>query len=60
MPPESGRLTTHAFRHSFRTCLNQTGVPIDSAKAKRSSLATTMDTYGTMLDAELAPASGRC
>jgi len=23
-----GKLTTHAFRHSFRTYLNQTGAPI--------------------------------
>jgi hypothetical protein len=28
MPPESGRLTTHAFRHSFSTWLNQTAAPI--------------------------------
>ncbi len=28
MPQECGRLTTHAFRHSFRAWLNQTGAPI--------------------------------
>ena len=54
-----GKLTTHAFRHSFRTWLNQTGAPIATQQKlmRHSSLATTMDTYGTTFDAELTTAS---
>ena len=54
-----GKLTAHAFRHSFRTWLNQTGAPIATQQKlmRHSSLAMTMDTYGTTFDAELTAAS---
>ena len=56
-----GKLTTHAFRHSFRTWLNQTGAPIATQQKlmRHSSLAMTMDTYGTTFDAELIAASSK-
>jgi integrase len=56
-----GKLTTHAFRHSFRTWLNQTGAPIATQQRlmRHSSLAMTMDTYGTTFDAELTAASSK-
>jgi integrase len=56
-----GKLTTHAFRHSFRTWLNQTGAPIATQQRlmRHSSLAMTMDTYGTTFDAELTAASNK-
>jgi len=54
-----GKLTTHAFRHSFRTWLNQTGAPIATQQRlmRHSSLAMTMDTYGTTFDSGLTAAS---
>jgi integrase len=56
-----GKVTTHAFRHSFRTWLNQTGAPIATQQKlmRHSSLAMTMDTYGTTFDAELTAASNK-
>jgi integrase len=56
-----GKLTTHAFRHSFRTWLNQTGAPIATQQKlmRHSSIAMTMDTYGTTFDAELTAASSK-
>ena len=56
-----GKLTTHAFRHSFRTWLNQTGAPVATQQKlmRHSSLAMTMDTYGTTFDAELTAASSK-
>lgn len=56
-----GKLTTHAFRHSFRTWLNQTGAPIATQQKlmRHSSIAMTMDTYGTTFDSELTAASGK-
>jgi hypothetical protein len=56
-----GKLTTHAFRHSFRTWLNQTGAPIATQQKlmRHSSLAMTMDTDGTTFDAELTAASSK-
>jgi len=56
-----GKLTSHAFRHSFRTWLNQTGAPIATQQKlmRHSSIAMTMDTYGTTFDAELTAASSK-
>ena len=56
-----GKLTTHAFRHSFRTWLNQTGAPIATQQRlmRHCSLAMTMDTYGTTFDEELTAASSK-
>lgn len=55
------KLTTHAFRHSFRTWLNQTGAPIATQQKlmRHSSIAMTMDTYGATFDAELTAASSK-
>ena len=54
-----GKLTTHAFCHSFRTWLNQTGAPIATQQKlmRHSSLAMTVDIHGTRFDAELTAAS---
>jgi integrase len=56
-----GKLATHAFRHSFRTWLNQTGAPIATQQKlmRHSSIAMTMDTYGTTFDPELTAASSK-
>jgi integrase len=54
-----GHLTTHAFRHSYRTWLNATGTPIGIQQKlmRHSTIAMTMDTYGTVFDEEMSTAS---
>jgi integrase len=56
-----GHITTHSFRHSFRTWLNQTGAPIGTQQKlmRHSTVAMTMDTYGTVFDKELTAASSK-
>ena len=45
-----GKLTTHAFRHSYRTWLNQTGAPIATQQKlmRHAQISTTM-MYGNAL-----------
>lgn len=43
-----GKLTTHAFRHSFRTWLNQTGVPIATQQKLMSPPSLAMTTLPTL------------
>ena len=56
-----GYLTTHAFRHTYRTWLNATGTPIATQQKlmRHSTITMTMDTYGTVFDDEMTAASGR-
>jgi len=58
---EIGHLTTHAFRHTYRTWLNATGTPIGTQQKlmRHSTITMTMDTYGTVFDEEMSAASGR-
>ena len=54
-----GPLTTHAFRHTFRTWLNANGTPVGTQQKlmRHSTIAMTMDTYGTVFDEEMTAAS---
>lgn len=54
-----GHLTTHAFRHTYRTWLNATGTPIATQQKlmRHSTITMTMDTYGTVFDEEMSAAS---
>jgi integrase len=56
-----GHLTTHAFRHTYRTWLNATGTPIATQQKlmRHSTITMTMDTYGTVFDEEMSAASSR-
>jgi integrase len=53
-----GPLTTHAFRHTFRTWLNANGTPMGTQQKlmRHSTIAMTMDTYGTVFE-EMTAAS---
>jgi integrase len=54
-----GPLTTHAFRHTFRTWLNANGTPMGTQQKlmRHSTIAMTMDTYGTVFDEDMTAAS---
>jgi integrase len=56
---EIGPLTTHAFRHTFRTWLNANGTPMGTQQKlmRHSTIAMTMDTYGTVFDEDMTAAS---
>ena len=56
-----GHLTTHAFRHTYRTWLNATGTPIATQQKlmRHSTITMTIDTYGTVFDEEMSGASSR-
>lgn len=55
-----GHLTTHAFRHTYRTWLNATGAPIATQQKlmRHSTIAMTLN-YGTVFDEEMNAASSR-
>ncbi len=56
-----GHLSTHAFRHSYRTWLDSMGTPvgIQQRLMRHSSIVTTMDRYGDALTADMREAHGR-
>ena len=56
-----GHLTTHTFRHTYRTWLNATGTPIATQQKlmRHSTITMTMDTYGTVFDEEMSTASAK-
>jgi integrase len=58
---EIGHLTTHTFRHTYRTGLNATGTPIATQQKlmRHSTITMTMDAYGTVFDEEMSAASAR-
>lgn len=54
-----GHVSTHCFRHTFRSWLNVTGAPIATQQKlmRHSTITMTMDTYGTVFDEEVNSAS---
>ena len=56
-----GHLSTHAFRHSYRTWLDSMGTPvgIQQRLMRHSSIVTTMDKYGDALTADMREAHGK-
>jgi integrase len=50
-----GHLSTHSFRHSFRTWLDSLGVPVgvQQRAMRHASVTTTMNTYGDALPDDL-------
>ena len=56
-----GRLTTHAFRHSYRTWLDSVGTPVGVQQRlmRHADIRTTMNTYGDAVTADMAEAHGK-
>lgn len=56
-----GRLTTHAFRHSYRTWLDSVGTPVGVQQKlmRHADIRTTMNTYGDAVTADMAEAHGK-
>ena len=55
-----GRIATHSFRHSFRSWMGASGIPVAIQKElmRHSTVGMTLS-YGTTFDAELKAASGK-
>ncbi len=53
------RISTHSFRHSYRSWLSGMGVRVDVTKdlMRHTTIAMSMDTYGTLLGDEAKSAS---
>ena len=56
-----GRLTTHAFRHSYWTWLGSVGTPVGVQQKlmRHADIRTTMNTYGDAVTADMAEAHGK-
>ncbi len=54
-----GHVTTHAFRHTYRSWLDATGAPISVQQKmmRHSSIKTTMDIYGDVVTDEMNTAT---
>lgn len=53
-----GHVTTHAFRHTYRSWLDATGAPVSVQQKmmRHASIKTTMDIYGDVVTDEMATA----
>jgi len=56
-----GHLSTHAFRHSYRSWLDAVGTPIavQQKMMRHTDIRTTMNVYGDVVTDEMSTASTR-